>query len=205
MRNVLIGLGCGLIFGAGLLVSGMMQPSKVLAFLDLFGALGSEPRRGHGRGPRSCLARLCSMRAVAASRSSRRRAGGPRRARSTARWSLDRSCSASGWGLVGLCPGPAIENLATGSASVFVFVLAMIGGMLSAARVAPAQQCDAISARGRPGRIIADELLQSSTTLALIETIKSHIVAWARRGPPPHPIPLRAPLKPRRGPPPGGV
>jgi uncharacterized membrane protein YedE/YeeE len=35
-----------------------------------------------------------------------------------------------GWGLVGLCPGPAIENLATGSASVFVFVLAMIGGML---------------------------------------------------------------------------
>jgi uncharacterized membrane protein YedE/YeeE len=35
-----------------------------------------------------------------------------------------------GWGLVGLCPGPAVENLATGSPRVFVFVLAMIGGML---------------------------------------------------------------------------
>src|SRR6478736_1690846 len=29
---------CGLIFGAGLLISGMMQPTKVLAFLDIFGA-----------------------------------------------------------------------------------------------------------------------------------------------------------------------
>ena len=38
MRDILVGLGCGLIFGAGLLVSGMMQPGKVLAFLDLFGA-----------------------------------------------------------------------------------------------------------------------------------------------------------------------
>ena len=38
MRGILVGLVCGLIFGAGLLVSGMMQPSKVLAFLDLFGA-----------------------------------------------------------------------------------------------------------------------------------------------------------------------
>ncbi len=35
-----------------------------------------------------------------------------------------------GWGLVGLCPGPAVENLATGSPRVFVFVGAMIVGML---------------------------------------------------------------------------
>jgi uncharacterized membrane protein YedE/YeeE len=34
-----------------------------------------------------------------------------------------------GWGLVGLCPGPALENLATLSPRVFVFVMAMIGGM----------------------------------------------------------------------------
>jgi uncharacterized membrane protein YedE/YeeE len=35
-----------------------------------------------------------------------------------------------GWGLVGLCPGPALENLATLSPRVIVFVLAMAGGMM---------------------------------------------------------------------------
>src|SRR5215471_17482634 len=37
MRDTLVGLFCGLIFGFGLLISGMMQPTKVLGFLDLFG------------------------------------------------------------------------------------------------------------------------------------------------------------------------
>jgi hypothetical protein len=36
-----------------------------------------------------------------------------------------------GWGLVGLCPGPAIENLASLSPGVIVFVLAMIAGMVA--------------------------------------------------------------------------
>ncbi|MFZ0113354.1 MAG: DUF6691 family protein, partial [Xanthobacteraceae bacterium] len=37
MRDTLVGFLCGLIFGFGLLISGMMQPTKVLGFLDLFG------------------------------------------------------------------------------------------------------------------------------------------------------------------------
>ena len=49
---------CGLIFGAGLLISGMVQPTKVLGFLDIFGAGGPQPRRGDGRGARSVGARL---------------------------------------------------------------------------------------------------------------------------------------------------
>ena len=51
-------LVCGLIFGAGLLISGMMQPTKVLAFLDIFGAWDPKPCRGDGRGARSVGARL---------------------------------------------------------------------------------------------------------------------------------------------------
>ena len=35
---ILASFGCGLIFGGGLLISGMVQPAKVLAFLDIFGA-----------------------------------------------------------------------------------------------------------------------------------------------------------------------
>ena len=41
---------CGLIFGAGLLISGMMQPTKVLAFLDIFGAWDPSSCRGDGCG-----------------------------------------------------------------------------------------------------------------------------------------------------------
>jgi hypothetical protein len=86
MRDILVGLLCGLIFGTGLLVSGMMQPSKVLAFLDLFGAWDPS------------LAVVMAV-ALAGGQCWLRRAGGPRRAPSTARLSSDRSCLAwaGGW------------------------------------------------------------------------------------------------------------
>jgi hypothetical protein len=128
MRNVLIGLGCGLIFGAGLLVSGMMQPSKVLAFLDLFGAWD----------PSLAVVMAAALAVAWPGFAYARRRGQPVFAAKS--WwptasAIDRPLVIGsvlfgvGWGLVGLCPGPAIENLGTGSASVFVFVLAMIGGM----------------------------------------------------------------------------
>jgi uncharacterized membrane protein YedE/YeeE len=129
MRDVLVGLLCGLVFGTGLLVSGMMQPSKVLGFLDLFAAW--DPSLAVVMG--AALAVAWPGFAYA------RRRGRPVLA-AKSRWptasAIDRPLVIGsvlfgvGWGLVGLCPGPAIENLATGSASVFVFVLAMIGGML---------------------------------------------------------------------------
>ena len=49
---------CGLIFGAGLLISGMVQPTKVLGFSGHLRRVGSEPCRGDGRGARSVGARL---------------------------------------------------------------------------------------------------------------------------------------------------
>jgi uncharacterized protein len=129
MREILIGLLCGLIFGAGLLVSGMMQPSKVLAFLDLFGAWD----------PSLAVVMAAALAVAWPGFAYARRRGQPMMA-AKSWWPtasvIDRPLVMGsvlfgvGWGLVGLCPGPAVENLATGSAWVFVFVLAMIGGML---------------------------------------------------------------------------
>jgi uncharacterized membrane protein YedE/YeeE len=122
-------LMCGLIFGAGLLISGMVQPAKVLAFLDIFGAWD----------PSLAVVMVAAL-AVSVP--------GFRLADRTARpWfagqfflpgksGIDLPLVAGaamfgiGWGLVGLCPGPALESLATLSPGVLVFVVAMAAGMI---------------------------------------------------------------------------
>src|SRR5882672_1851929 len=119
---------CGLIFGAGLLISGMVQPTKVLGFLDIFGAWDPS------------LA-VVMIAALAVSVPGFRLAGVRSRPLLTARsfWPTKRDIDSPlivgaalfgiGWGLVGLCPGPALESLATLSLPVIVFVIAMAGGM----------------------------------------------------------------------------
>jgi uncharacterized membrane protein YedE/YeeE len=120
---------CGLIFGWGLLISGMMQPAKVLAFLDIFGDWDPS---------------LAVVMAVALVVSWTGFALAKRRKRPLlaaqnlwpAKADIDRrlvtgsALFGAGWGLVGLCPGPALENLATLSPRVIVFVIAMAAGML---------------------------------------------------------------------------
>ena len=119
---------CGLIFGAGLLISGMVQPTKVLGFLDIFGAWDPS------------LA-VVMVAALAVSVPGFRLASGRSQPLLTARsfWPTKRDIDLPlivgaalfgiGWGLVGLCPGPALESLATLSLPVIVFVMAMAGGM----------------------------------------------------------------------------
>jgi uncharacterized membrane protein YedE/YeeE len=119
---------CGLIFGAGLLISGMVQPTKVLGFLDIFGAWDPS------------LAVVMAA-ALAVSVPGFRLAD-----RGTQPWfagqyfrpgksGIDLPLVVGavlfgiGWGLVGLCPGPALESLATLSPGVIVFVVAMAAGM----------------------------------------------------------------------------
>jgi uncharacterized membrane protein YedE/YeeE len=127
--RIIASLICGLIFGAGLLISGMVQPTKVLGFLDIFGAW--DP---------SLAVVMAAALAVAAP--------GFMLARNRPRpvlsgqyfWPVKSGVDAPlvlgaglfgiGWGLVGLCPGPALESLATLSPGVIVFVAAMAGGML---------------------------------------------------------------------------
>src|SRR3954454_8454172 len=122
-------LVCGLIFGAGLLVSGMVQPAKVLGFLDIFGAW--DP---------SLAVVMAAALAVAAPGFMLARnyprpvlAGQfvwPGKSELDSPLMLGAALFGIGWGLVGLCPGPALENLATLSPGIVVFVVAMAGGML---------------------------------------------------------------------------
>jgi uncharacterized protein len=119
----------GLVFGAGLLISGMVSPTKVLAFLDIFGAWDPS------------LAVVMAA-ALAVSAPGFMLANGRSRPLLAALsvWPtknhIDRPLVVGaalfgiGWGLVGLCPGPALESLATLSPGVIAFVAAMAAGMI---------------------------------------------------------------------------
>jgi uncharacterized membrane protein YedE/YeeE len=123
------GLLCGFIFGWGLLISGMVQPAKVLAFLDLFGPW--DPSLGV-----VMVAALVvsSLGFVVAKRQERpilaSQAYWPSRTGIDHSLIIGAALFGAGWGLVGLCPGPALENLATLSPRIIVFVAAMAAGMV---------------------------------------------------------------------------
>jgi uncharacterized protein len=119
---------CGLLFGFGLFVSGMTQPAKVLGFLDVSGVW--DPTLAFVM----AAALLVSF---VGFRVARQRAKPVLAAESLwpTRTDIDRplligsALFGVGWGLVGLCPGPALVNLATLMPQVVVFVLAMAAGL----------------------------------------------------------------------------
>jgi uncharacterized membrane protein YedE/YeeE len=126
--QTLAALACGLIFGWGLLISGMVEPTKVIGFLDILGTW--DPSLAvvmagalvvSGVGFRLVAAR---QRPVLAAQSL-----WPTRTNVDPPLVIGAILFGLGWGLVGLCPGPALENLATLSPRVIAFVIAMACGM----------------------------------------------------------------------------
>ena len=123
--NMLLGaLISGLIFGAGLVISGMTQPSKVLGFLDVFGAW--DPTLAFVMGgalavslPGFYFARGRTRPLFAA------HFRWPTRSEIDAPLVGGAALFGLGWGLVGLCPGPAIVNLATFLPQIAVFIVTM--------------------------------------------------------------------------------
>ena len=118
----------GLLFGTGLLVSGMTDPRKILAFLDLTGAW--DPSLAFVMGGAAVVA-FAGFRLAARRRTS---LSGepfhlPRASALDARLILGSLIFGAGWGLVGLCPGPAIADLGFLDGRAALFVVAMIGGM----------------------------------------------------------------------------
>ncbi|WP_028226644.1 YeeE/YedE family protein [Paraburkholderia ferrariae] len=114
---------CGLVFGLGLILSGMANPAKVLAFLDLAGhwdpslafvmagavvlaALGFRLARSRGTPMPSPAGRRVDARLVGGS-----------------------LLFGLGWGLAGFCPGPALVSAGSGQPRAWLFVAAMLAGM----------------------------------------------------------------------------
>ena len=128
MRNLLPGLLVGIIFGAGLALSDMVNPARVQAFLDVAGAW--DPTLMFVMG----AALLPSAIAYLARRRMTRPLLDERFSIPESR-TLDRQLLIGagtfgiGWGLVGFCPGPAVAGLVLGAWQPWVFVAAMLAGM----------------------------------------------------------------------------
>ena len=128
MQVLVAGL-CGLVFGAGLAISGMTNPAKVLGFLDVFGAFDATLACVMG----GALAVSAAGYAVARRRERPWLAGAfsiPTRRELDASLLGGAVLFGVGWGLVGLCPGPALASLWRGSPEVALFVAAMLAGVL---------------------------------------------------------------------------
>ena len=120
----------GFIFSVGLIVSGMINPAKVIGFLDLFGQW--DPSLAFVMAGAVAVTFL-GYRIVL-------RQDRPRFASGfsiPSRTDIDRSLITGpilfglGWGMVGLCPGPALAALAASAGTTWVFFISMIVGMLA--------------------------------------------------------------------------
>ena len=118
----------GLLFGMGLIVSGMTDPSKVLGFLDVAGKW--DPSLGFVMGGAIIIGLLVFP---FASKRTESVLGSPMRLPTAT--TIDRRLVLGGltfgvgWGLAGYCPGPALASLTHGGTKPWVFVIAMLVGM----------------------------------------------------------------------------
>ncbi|HEY0335641.1 MAG TPA: YeeE/YedE family protein [Stenotrophomonas sp.] len=121
-------MACGMLFGVGLAISDMINPARVLAFLDVAGRW--DPALAWVMGG----ALLVSATAYRLQRCLPAPLLGdvfhvPPRGRIDARLLTGAGLFGTGWGLVGLCPGPAVAALVTLQPPILVFVAAMLAGM----------------------------------------------------------------------------
>ena len=120
----------GLVFGLGLILSGMGNPAKVQNFLDVFGTW--DPSLA------LVMAGAIAVAIFAFTWAKRRKTsllGEPMQLPTATALDGQLLTGAAlfgiGWGLAGFCPGPALMNLSTGQGEVWLFVAAMLVGMLA--------------------------------------------------------------------------
>lgn len=129
IRSISLSLFAGALFGAGLAVSGMADPQRVRGFLDLFGqwdvtlafVMGGAliPMAIAWRIQNRMSAPMAADRFVLPTR----RDLEPRLIGGAALFGI-------GWGIAGLCPGPALANLSLAPIPAAIFVAAMLAGMI---------------------------------------------------------------------------
>ena len=118
----------GLVFGLGLLVSGMANPAKVIGFLDLAGAL--DPSLAFvmvGAIAVGFVAFVVARQRTVSFLGADMKL--PSQRRIDRRLIVGSTVFGIGWGVAGFCPGPALVALGTGSSKALVFVAAMLAGM----------------------------------------------------------------------------
>jgi uncharacterized membrane protein YedE/YeeE len=130
MKQALWAFALGLVFGAGLVISGMSNPARVIGFLDITGAW--DPTLAF------VMAGAVSVFGVAYRLAQRRTR--PLLASDFTvpdRKAIDQPLVGGamifgvGWGLSGFCPGPAVVSAGFGEPRVWVFVAAMVAGILA--------------------------------------------------------------------------
>jgi uncharacterized membrane protein YedE/YeeE len=119
LMGVLTAFVSGLVFGVGLLVSGMSDPGKVIGFLDVA-----------GRWDPSLAFVMAGAILVGFFAFAPMRRQQPQRGEITGRLVAGSIVFGIGWGLAGFCPGPALVDLGAGIDKATVFVVAMVAGML---------------------------------------------------------------------------
>lgn len=126
---VLTSLLSGLVFGLGLIVSGMANPAKVLAFLDLGGAW--DPSLAlvmAGAIAVGFLAFLIAKKRTLSFLGAEMKL--PTARHSDRRLVIGSTLFGVGWGIAGFCPGPSLVALGMGEPKALVFVVAMLVGMM---------------------------------------------------------------------------
>jgi uncharacterized membrane protein YedE/YeeE len=147
MKKLLAACLAGALFAAGLVLSGMTQPAKVLGFLNLGGLVDAQrfgawdASLAFVMGGALCVTLLAFWLTPANPGHPQRKPwlGGefalPARKNVDRRLVLGAALFGVGWGLAGYCPGPALASLLQGGLDVILFVAAMAAGMWLAKRL----------------------------------------------------------------------
>jgi uncharacterized membrane protein YedE/YeeE len=128
MKFSLASFGAGLLFGLGLLISGMANPEKVLGFLDIAGQW--DPSLAFVMGGAILVGlfafTVAKKRTISFLGFNMRLPGSDRPDK---RLVIGSVLFGAGWGLAGFCPGPGLVALGAGETGALVFVAAMVAGM----------------------------------------------------------------------------
>ncbi|MBS1985315.1 MAG: YeeE/YedE family protein [Bdellovibrionales bacterium] len=128
-RHETIALLSGFIFALGLAIAGMTDPHRVQSFLD-FSSSQWDPSLAWTLGGAVAVYALAQRWIDRRRKTLFNEAYHPPHARAIdTKLILGAALFGTGWGLAGLCPGPALSRLATPALPIFVFVTAMLAGL----------------------------------------------------------------------------
>jgi uncharacterized membrane protein YedE/YeeE len=130
-RQMLVAFVSGLVFAIGLGIAGMTNPAKVLGFLDMFGG-NWDPSLAFVMG--GAMLVYAPVYQLLKGRDAPKFAEcfhWPTAKDIDVKLVIGSALFGIGWGLGGLCPGPAVVTVVTGAPPLLVYAAAMVGGMLA--------------------------------------------------------------------------